>query len=301
MKQKKHLILTLALMMSLGAAQAQVTPQAVIDSVPTLPSPMQWAANGGHTEVFKAKIAELEQKRITAPTPQIDMKKAQANQQRQRQRQKAEAAKQNQALQDGTDLMAMLNLSQADMQKMATMSQQDAEAWMLQRMQEKGISMDKLTPYSEADQRRDRAAEARGDKMQDAEEAQAAYMKQAEVTSSKIDTAQQNAITRIAAIPLPEFGQLIGPEAVMQGLATAEQLQSQERGVQSLKNDYRAAAYRIWLEFIVTAQEHLKLLVPYAQAADDAQAGTPNAGGNAAAVVTMQYLQVTASEPEIDF
>jgi hypothetical protein len=316
----RHLILTLALMMFFGAAQAQgllgrvrnavapkqeqpanMTAQAVVANVPSLPTPEQWAANGGHAEAFKAKIAELEQKRITTPTAQVDMRQAQANQQRQRQQAEADAARQNQTLQDGADLMAMLDLSQADMQRLGTMSQQDAEVWMLKRMQEKGISMDKLTPYSEADERRDRAAEAQGDALIKAEEAQAAYTEQAEVTNSKIDEARRNAVTRIAAIPLPDFGQQIGAEGVMQGLATAEQLQSQERRNQSLKNDYRAAAYQVWHEFIVAAQGHLKFLLPYAQAADDAQAGTPQVGGNAAAIVAGQYLSITESEPQINF
>jgi hypothetical protein len=283
-------------------SSAEMTPQAIVANAPSLPTPKEWAANDGHTEVFKAKIAELKSKKV-ATLPNVtrtDLKRAQASQKRQRRQAEADAARQEQTLRDGTDLIAMLNLSQADMDKVSKMSRQEAEAFMMRRMREKGISMDKLTPYSAADERRDRAAEAEGEATRKADEAQAAYMRQAEVTNNKIDEARRNATARVAAIPKPEFGELIGPEAVMQGLATAEQLASQERRVQSIRNDYRAAAYQVWHEFIVTAQGHLKFLLPYAQAADDALAGTPGAGTNSAAIVATQYLNITASEPEIN-
>ena len=62
-------------------------------------------------------------------------------------------------------------------------------------------------------------------------------------------------------------------------------------------NDYRAAAYQIWYEYIVAAQGYLKFLMPYAQAADDAQVSGSGASANAATIAG-QYLVVTASEPE---
>ncbi|MDR0368897.1 MAG: hypothetical protein LBH82_07165, partial [Bacteroidales bacterium] len=92
MRQIKYLFAGLALL-TVSMAGAQVTPQAVIGNVPSLPTPQQWAANGGHTEEFTAKIAELHgklneiQAAAVPNVTQADLQQAQANQQRRQQQQ----------------------------------------------------------------------------------------------------------------------------------------------------------------------------------------------------------------------
>jgi mannose/fructose/N-acetylgalactosamine-specific phosphotransferase system component IIB len=61
MNKMRLLILTLAMTAVVGAAQAQMTPSRIIESVPALPTPQQWATGGGHTEEFKAKMTELDE------------------------------------------------------------------------------------------------------------------------------------------------------------------------------------------------------------------------------------------------
>jgi hypothetical protein len=309
------------------SAQAQVTPQAVIGNAPALPTAEQWAANGGHTEVFKAKIAELSGKldemmaEQLSAVLQVDYEKVQADQQRKmqeqqrRQQQDLKNAKKN--MQQAQDAMAMLDLTPAEIEKLSKMSDKEIEAFMRKRMAEKGVSPDYFTTdYSEADARRDREAEKQGQAIAKAQQAQEAYMEQMQVTGKKIGEAESAATKRIAdlwesrrdaiAKAAADCNQ---PEEVMRGTITAEQLESYCRRHESLLADYKSAAYHIWAtDYVGVAQGHLKFLMPYAQAYDDAQktqatfaTGNAALGTSSAAVsIASQYLNIIASEPEIN-
>jgi hypothetical protein len=112
--------------------QAQVTPQAVIGNAPSLPTSEQWAANGGHTEAFMAKIAELNGKlneisAIQLPTvTEADMQQAQAEQQRkiqeQQRRQQRDMKNAKKNMEQAQDAMAMLNLTPAEIAKLEKMA-----------------------------------------------------------------------------------------------------------------------------------------------------------------------------------
>ncbi len=123
-------------MMAFGAAQAQqLTPQALINEVPSLPTPQDWAVNKGqHSEAFMAKIETLKGRLgelQPAPPPaatQADYEQQQANMQRQQQE-----AQQN--AQAAGEAMAAMGLTAEDMKKMQNMSEKEMEAFLMQRMQ----------------------------------------------------------------------------------------------------------------------------------------------------------------------
>ncbi|MDR0824036.1 MAG: hypothetical protein LBN74_03010 [Prevotella sp.] len=333
MKQFNFKLIAALAMFALVAisAQAQVTPQAVIGNAPSLPSPEQWAANNGHTEAFKAKIAELngklnEMSVIQLPTvTEADMQQAQAAQQRkmqeQQRRQQRDMKNAQKNMEQAQDAMAMLNLTPAEIAKLEKMSDKEIEAFMRKRMAEKGVDpMTFTTDYSEADARRDREAEAQGQALFKAQEAQEAYMNQLQVTSKKIAEAEKAVSDRISALwesrkdaIAKAAAECAQPEEVMRGTITKEQLESYCRRYNSLVDDYEAAAYHIWItEYVGVAQGHLKFLMPYAQAYDDAQktkasvVSTGNAAidqlqampSHAAVSIASQYLAITVSEPE---
>jgi hypothetical protein len=308
-----------------ATAQAQITPQAVIGNAPSLPTPQQWAANGGHTDAFKAKIAELDgklsqiQAAMMPEVTQADLQQAKANQQRQQQQQTLDMQNAQKNIEQAQDFMAMLNLTEAEIKKLEKMSDKQAEAFIRKRMEEKGINPAQFTTdYSEEEQRRDRQAEAQGKAMIKAQETLDAYMEQMKITGNKISEAEKSATNHIAALwesrkdaiqkAAADCNQ---PEEVMRGTISKAQLDSYCRRHQSLLNDYNAAAYQIWAtEYIGVAQGHLKFLLPYAQAADDAKkaqstaVSTGNAAvdrlqgmSNCAISVAGQYLQITESEP----
>jgi hypothetical protein len=373
----KQLILTLALTAFVGVARAQVTPQAVIGNAPSLPTPEQWAANNGHTEAFKTKIAELHDAlaRIqfeAIPTIDADqMQAAKEQQERDAQRQRQQSQRD---VQQGMQEAATMGFSQADLQRMGSMSEKELEAFIAQkmaaspetqamksmgftdadmqamqgmnerqgdaymkkRMAELGVTESEFRQRMaatgaivlsdaevEAERRRDREAEAQGNAMQRAQETQQAYMDQMEVSDGKIAEAAANAGTRIAALwesskPAIDAAQaylaeLGGPEEIMRGTITKEQYNSRANRVRAAWDAYHAGAYRIWHEYILAAQGHLKFLLPYAQAADNAQraqAQAMNAGNrtmaqlqgmsNYAITVAGQYLNITGSEPETE-
>lgn len=311
------------------STQAQVTPQAVIGNAPSLPTPQQWAANGGqHTEAFKAKIAELNGKlneimeaQLSAVVGAVDGQQVQAAQQRKLQEQQARQQRDmknaQKNMQQAQDAVAMLDLTPAEIAKFEKMSDKEVEAFMRKRMAEKGVDpMTFATDYSEADARRDREAEKQGQAIAKAQQAQEAYMEQMLVTSKKIGEAEKAASGRIAALwesrkdAIQKSGaECANAEEVMRGTITAEQLESYCRRHRSLLEDYYAAAYHIWrTDYVGVAQGRLKFLMPYAQAYDDAQKtqatfATGNAAlgtSSAAASIASQYLNITASEPEIN-
>jgi hypothetical protein len=365
-------------MLSIGfTAQAQVTPQAVIGNAPSLPSPEQWAANGGHTEAFRTKIAELhdalakiqfaaipnisaEQMQAAKEQQERDLERQRRESQRDAERGMQEAAamgitqsdmqrmmtmsekemeafiQQKMAASPQTQAMKAMGFTDADMQKMQNMSEKQGEAYMKRRMAELGITEAEfrqrmaaagaivLSPEEEAARsRRERETEAQGRAMQRARETQQAYMDQMEVTSGKIVEAETNAINRIAALwqsskpaidaALEHLAELGGPEEIMRGTITAEQYNGRANRVREAYETYHAGAYRIWHEYILTAQGHLKFLMPYAQAVDDAQreqAQVMNSGNetmaqlqsmsNYAITLASNYLKITESEPNVE-
>ncbi|MDR1339170.1 MAG: hypothetical protein LBK58_03840 [Prevotellaceae bacterium] len=371
MKKIKFLIMSFALLILSGAAQAQVTPQAVIGNAPPLPAPEQWAANGGHTEAFRAKIAELNGKlneiqaaMIPDATPDEMMKAQQQRQERQRE-QGMKAARQ------GMEAMAAMGITEADMIKMQSMSEKEIEAFMRQKMSASpemqvlasmGITeadmkkMEKMNEkqsgaymkkrlaengFTEAEfrhrmekagvkmlseeetkeeQRREHEAEAQGEAIAKVQEALEAYMEQMQVTGGRIAKAEKSASDRIADLRESRRDAIQKAQAeanqweeVMRGTLTKEQVESAGRRAQSLVNDYRAAACQVWHEYILAAQGHLKFLMPYAQAADDAkkmQSATTSTGNatldrlpgmsNNAISVAAQYLGITESEPNVN-
>lgn len=95
----------------------------------------------------------------------------------------------------------------------------------------------------------------------------------------------------------------------MQGAITREQYDSQQRQLQNMLNDHRAACYRIWTEVIHNCQGELKYLMQFAVAADKAKEKMPSMTGNAAfdqlqqasgyaVAVAGLYLDITESEPK---
>jgi arsenate reductase-like glutaredoxin family protein len=353
------------------SAQAQVTPQAVIGNAPSLPEPKEWAENGGHTEAFRAKIAELNAKlgKIQAEMiPDISEADLQQAQQHQQHQQTEALRRQQQDMKAGMEQMEAMGITQADLVKMQNMSEKEIEAFMRQRMNASpemqalaslGITeadlkkIEKMNEkqseayikkrlaengYTEADlkkrmeeagvpmkskkewkeqERREQKAQADGEALIKAQETMQAYIDRSQVAGKKIAEAEKSASERIAALRESRkdaiekaAAQCNQPEEVLRGTITAEQLESYCRRHRALVNDYRADAYQIWHEYVLAAQGHLKILLPYAQAADDAKAKTPGMTGNAATdqlqrmsnnaiAVAGQYLNITESEPEL--
>ncbi len=378
MNRIKIFTVTFALII-LGAAtqtQAQVTPQAVIANAPSLPTPEQWAANNGHTEAFRAKIAELHDalaKIQFAAIPTIsaeEMQAAKAQQERDIERQRQQQQKdmqqgmqeaaamgfsqadlqrmgtmiekeleafiaQNMAASPETQAMKAMGITDADLQRMQNMNEKQGEAYMKKRLTELGITEAEfrrrmaagvvaLSPEEEAAiRRREREDEAQGNAMQRAQETQQAYMDQMDVANGKIDEEYANANRRIAALwqshkpaidaAQARVAQTGGPEEVMRG-ADPEIYNSAARALQASWNAYRTGCYRIWHEYVIAAQGQLKLLMPYAQEADDAQraqAQALNAGNqtmaklqgmsNYAITVAGHYLNITESVPKTEY
>ncbi|MDR0940438.1 MAG: hypothetical protein LBN29_14030 [Mediterranea sp.] len=366
-----------ALLASMATARAQVTPQAVVANAPSLPAPEQWAANGGHTEAFRTKIAELNQAlgKIQAeaiPTISADeMAAAKEKQEKDLERQRKQSRKdaqrgmqeaasmgftqadlqrmgtmsekeleafvaQKMAASPQTQAMKAMGFTDADMQKMQNMSERQGEAYAEKRMAELGITEEEfrrrmaeagaivLSPEEEAAARRsEREAEKKGNAMRKAQETQQAYMDQTQVASGKIAEAENNAKRRVDDLwksskpaidaALEHLGELGGPEEIMRGTITKEQYNSRVNRVREAYDTYNVGAYRIWHEYVLAAQGHLKFLMPYAQAADDAQreqARAMNTGNatmaklqgmsNYAITLAAQYLKITESEPRME-
>jgi ABC-type cobalamin/Fe3+-siderophores transport system ATPase subunit len=347
MKHAKILSLLLALMLISNGMQAQVTPQAIIGNAPGLPTPQQWAANKGHTEAFKAKIDELDGKVNAMQSAAASVALQAANRQAQQQQQMAAQGQQRMDAMGITDAdlkkmqgmsekeaqafmmqkmqkspqmqsqMAVfdaLGITEADMKKMEKMNDKQNEAFIKQRMKERGITEEGLAQIVVASggqlqmlspeemqemERREQQDEALGKAMQKEQETREAYLHQLEVTNKKIDEAKKLATDRIAALPKPKFEQTGGPEEVMKGAITAAAYEAVVQRNRAKENDYRAEVYKIWSEYVGTAQGHLKFLLPYAQAYEDAAAAMASVNGSAAIVAT-RYLGITKSEPSLD-
>jgi hypothetical protein len=223
-----------------------------------------------------------------------------------------------------------LGITEADMKKMEKMNERQSEAFIKQRMKERGVTEADLgrivagqggSMLSEAEwqaeQRREQQAQASGEAMIKAQETLEAYMEQMQITSKKTGEAEQVARKKVEAVgekyrPLisKAQGEANQWEEVMRGTKTKEELESLGRKAEALVLEYREQAYQAWTEYIHAAQGHLKFLMQYAVAADDARAKMPAMTGNAATdqlqrmsnnaiAVAGQYLAITASEPEI--
>ena len=224
--------------------------------------------------------------------------------------------------------MASVGITEADMKKMEKMNDKQMEAYMKKRLAENGyteadleraIKGAGLKVMSEAEvkaeQKRQQQNQAEGDAMAYFHDTQQAYLDQMPITKKKMDEALQSALSKIKPIT-EKYKPIIGEastkasqwEEVARETVTEEELKSWQRKADALMRDYRKEAYHIWLEYIGVAQGHLKFLMGYATAADDARAKMPSMTGNAATdqlqrmsnyalSVAQQYLSVTASEP----
>ena len=226
--------------------------------------------------------------------------------------------------------LASLGITEADMKKLEKMNDKQAEAYMKKRFAENGVTeadferamMAAGAPVmsaaeEKARQQAEQKAQAEGEAIVRMQETLDAYMEQSAVTGRKIDEAGESAYAKINAITekyRPQMDEVQAKanqwEEVMRGTKTKEELESWGRKAEALTHEYRAQVYQVWTEYIHTAQGHLKFLMPYAAAADDARAKMPSVTGNAstdqmmrmsnsAAAIAGQYLNITASEPNL--
>ncbi len=302
-------------------AMAQMTPEAVIANAPALPTPEQWAKNG-HTDEFRTKIAELNKalvKMTSTPVNNIteaDVMAVQAEQMKEIQQMPQRMEQAAKGMEVLGMMMQKLDLTEADMKKLSKMSDKEAEAFMMKRMQEKGVKPNDLAAMAgdmgiepaDADM-----PQIDGNAIKASQEADMAYMEQSRLYDKKAREWEADAKRRIKAEDekymrsLPETR--YGLDDVVQGAITREQYDSQQRQLQNMLNDHRAACYRIWTEVIHNCQGELKYLMQFAVAADKAKEKMPSMTGNAAfdqlqqasgyaVAVAGLYLDITESEPK---
>ena len=319
---KKFVILLFAALPMLAAAQ--MTPEAVIANTPPLPTPEQWGKNG-HTEAFLTKIEELRSalKKIVAATAENisedDIRDVQAEQMKEIQQMSQRMEQAAKGMEFLGMMMQKLDLTEADMKKLSEMSDKESEAFIMKRMQEKGVNPnDFATMASEMGIEPVDAnmPQIDGKAIQASQEADMAYMEQSRLYDKKAAEWEADAKRRIEAEDekymrsLPETR--YGLDDVVQGAITREQYDSQQRQLQSMLNDHRAACYRIWTEVIHNCQGELKYLMQFAVAADKAKEKMPSMTGNAAfdqlqqasgyaVAVAGLYLDITESEPNTYF
>ena len=317
---KKFVILLFAALPMLAAAQ--MTPEAIIANAPALPTAEEWGARGEHSDAFKAKMKDLNAKLskvISTPAKNItaqDFEQLQAQQRKQYE----EHPKRMEQAAKGMEFLGMmmqkLDLTEADMKKLSEMSDKESEAFIMKRMQEKGVNPNDLAAMAgdmgiepaDADM-----PQIDGKAIQASQEADMAYMEQSRLYDKKAAEWEADAKRRIKAEDekymrsLPETR--YGLDDVVQGAITREQYDSQQRQLQSMLNDHRAACYRIWTEVIHNCQGELKYLMQFAVAADKAKEKMPSMTGNAAfdqlqqasgyaVAVAGLYLDITESEPK---
>lgn len=317
---KKTIVLLFALLPML--AMAQMTPEAIIANAPALPTAEEWGARGEHSDAFKAKMKDLNAKLskvISTPAKNITAQDFEQLQAQQRKRYEEHPKRMEQAAK-GLEVMGMmmqkLGLTEADMKKLSKMSDKKAEAFMMKRMQEKGVNPNDLAAMAsnmgnepvDADM-----PQIDANAIQASQEADRVYMEKAQLYDKKAAEWEADAKRRIKAEDekymrsLPETR--YGLDDVVQGAITREQYDSQQRQLQSMLNDHRAACYRIWTEVIHNCQGELKSLMQYAVTADKAKEKMPGMTGNAAfdqlqqasgkaVAVAGLYLDITESEPK---
>lgn len=319
---KKIIISIFALLPML--AMAQITPEAIIANAPALPTAEEWGARGEHSDAFKAKMKDLNAKLskvISTPAKNItaqDFEQLQAQQRKQYE----EHPKRMEQAAKGMEVLGMmmqkLDLTEADMKKLSKMSDKEAEAFMMKRMQEKGVNPNDLAAMAgdmgiepaDADM-----PQIDGKAIQASQEADMAYMEQSQLYDKKAREWEADAKRRIKAEDekymrsLPPIEKRYSLEDIVHGNCTREQYDSQQRQLQSMLNDHRAACYRIWTEVIHNCQGELKYLMQFAVAADKAKEKMPSMTGNAAfdqlqqasgyaVAVAGLYLDITESEPK---
>ena len=305
-------------------AMAQMTPEAIVANAPALPTAEEWGERGEHSDAFKAKIEYLEaelSKIISTPAKNVtakDFEQLQAQQMKEIE----EAPKRMEQAAKGLEfmgaLMSKLNLTEADMKKLSKMDDKEAEAFIMKRMQESGLNPNDIAAMAN-NMGLDTQPPANTPQVDPqtiiaSQEADMAYMEQYQLFEKKAGEWENDANRRIKAEnerymkSLPETR--YGLDDVVQGAITREQYDSQQRQLQNMLNDHRAATYRIWTELIHNCQGELKYLMQFAVAADDARAKLPSMTGNAAldqlqqasgkaVAVAGMYLRVTESEPKL--
>lgn len=304
-------------------AMAQVTPEAVIANAPALPTPAAWGAKGEHSDAFKAKIDSLNKvlgKMMNASVANIteqDVQQVQAQQMKEIE----EAPKRMEQAAKGLEvlgaMMQKLNLSEADMKKMADMSDEVSEAFIMKRMQEKGVKPEDFAAMVSGagldTQPPANTPKVNPKDIEASQKADMAYMEQLQLYEKKSAEWEADAKKRIKIEEekyqksLPE--NIYGLDDVVTGGITKEQYDSQQRHLQALLSDCLTAEYRIWTEVIHNCQGELKKLMQYASAADQAKAKVPGMTGNAAfdkmqqssnyaVSVAALYLDITESEPK---
>lgn len=230
-------------------------------------------------------------------------------------------------------VLASLGITEADMEKMDNMDDKQAEAYIQQRLKQNGYTGADLQqrlmeagiqPMSDAElaasERDSRKVQAQAETLDNAANELMAFMDQKAVTEKNIEEALISVNQRLDALLIAHQPKIaatnpnaIGWEDVMKGGVTEQQYNSMVKARSAAIADYQMAVYHAWLDYIGTVQGHLKFLMPYAQAADDAaqaqmsvasaRMGT-SAGQKGASMHTItvagQYLSVTASEPDAD-
>lgn len=317
---RKTIILWFALLPML--ATAQMTPEAVIANAPALPTPEQYGKNNGHTEAFTAKIAELRialKKMVAAPAKHITEADVRAVQAEQMRRYEEHPKRMEQAAK-GLEMMGMLmqkmNLTEADMAKMAKMSDEESEAFIMKKMQESGLNPNDIAAMAD-DLGLDTQPPANTPQVdvhaiQASQQADMAYMEQTQLYEKKAKEWEDDAKRRIqieddkylAARPK----KIHGIDDVITKSVTKEQYDAQQQYLRELEVEHTIAVYRIWTEVIYNCQGELKYLMQFAVTADNAKAKMPSVTGNAAfdtlnksgnnaAAVADLYLRITESEP----
>ncbi len=372
----RNMVVIATSLVAMTIVQAQVTPQAVIDNAPLLPTPEQWAANKGHTEAFNAKIVELNgqlneiQAAMVFTVTQADYEQYQTEQRRQQaqvenQMQKAGVAMaamklteddikklakmseneqeafmrermkllpQYQEMQKNMEVLASMGITEADFRKMENMNDKQSEVFIKKRltengyteadvkrrMEQAGVSMISDDDWEEQ-QRRDREAQKQGEAMIKVQESQEAWMEQSKTTAQLMQRAGETLTAKSTAISdeyVPKIWRLSSEISSRfdQYIPQPEDLplETIERLWEEANHEYCVKLYAVHAEFIRVCQDYLKALLPYAQAVDDAKkaqvdiAGSGNAVinqlqgmGSAAIDVAMQYLSITATEPEV--
>lgn len=320
---KKILILLFALLPML--AMAQMTPEAIIANAPALPTPESWGENG-HTEAFTAKIAELRnalKKIVAAPAKNIteaDIRDVQAEQMKEIQQMPQRMEQAAKGLEMMGMLMQRLNLTEADMAKMANMSDKESDEFIMKKMQESGLNPNDIASMASSVgldmQPPANTPQVDVNAIQASQQADMVYMEQTKLYEKKAAEWEDDANRRIkiehdkymAARPK----QIYGLDDVMTKSVTKEQYDAQQQYLIQLEIEYNTAVYRIWTEVIHNCQGELKYLMQFAATADAAKAKMPSVTSNAAfdalnrssnnaAAVADLYLIITESEPNTYF
>ncbi len=332
---KKTIMILLALLPVMAAAQ---TVEGILGDLPKLPTPQEWAQNNGHTEEFLAKIDELEDKLLTVTTANapaaaqpVDPMAMFAQMQSsgamdpmaQMAQMQAQLAGAQAVMQQATDMMARLNLSEADLKKLADMSDAEAEAFVMQRMQQSGMTTAELAAFGNnmaaAMPQNDVPAMDNPLGFMEYLEAETKFAEQMQLFRQQMSAAENEANTRIAEVwakqkPIIQeaTAKLPGLDDVLLGVVTQAEHDSAHARVQAMHDDYSATAYGIWTEFIIEVQGKCRILLQYAHAADEAKAKAPNMMGGMslgalqaltsnAVSVASQLIEITASEPDLPY